>query len=250
MRRSMALAAGSVAVATSLALSAVSAQAATGPPKPRQSIYVAGYRQTGCHHQGFPVYVEISGTIKVPAATDVNGTPGISYDLISFGGVNSGVNGGVAVDNSGGQAFYTAFGQWNRKPVTAFQVQPGDKLEVTIEDEGSSGYLVEIFDEATQQEWAQTSPDSHASRCQVGAYLESPEPSYPHTTKTSSIAFQYSRVFWGEKGQGAASVSKLVGTPPKYADLYRFNLVSTKGALVAVTSKPTSKNNNFTINDK
>ncbi len=252
--RLITLAAGSAVLAAGLALPATVAQAASaaalGTPKPHQSLHVAGYRQTGCHHNGYPVYVEISGTIKVPAATDINGTPGISYDIYSFGGVTSGVNGGVAVDNSGGQAFYTAFGQWNGVPSTAFSVQPGDKLDVTIEDEGSSGYLVEISDEASGQEWAETNPDSSASRCQVAAYEKSPYPAYDHTTKTSSIAFRFSQVWWGEQGQGKASVSKLLGKLPAHAGLSRFNLVNSNGSTVAVTSKPADHNNNFTISDK
>ena len=93
--RLMTLAAGAAALATGLALPTTVAQAAlataSSVPKPHQSLYVAGYQQTGCHHQGYPVYVEISGTIKVPAATDINGTPGISYDIYSFGGKNVGV---------------------------------------------------------------------------------------------------------------------------------------------------------------
>jgi hypothetical protein len=252
--RLITLAAGAAALATGLALPAITAQAAVAAarsaPKAHHSLHVAGYQQTGCHHRGYPVYVEISGTIKVPAATDVNGTPGISYDVYSFGGAHNGVNGGVAVDNSSGQAFYTAFGQWKGAPVTAFAVQPGDKLEVTIEDEGSSGYLVEIFDESSGEEWAETNPDSSASRCQVAAYEESPYPSYDFTTKTSSIAFRFSRVWWGERGQGVASVSKLLGKLPKYAKLYRYNLVSVHGSQVAVPSAPSDHDNNFTITDK
>ena len=64
--RLMTLAAGAAALATGLALPATVAQAAlasaSSVPKPHQSLYVAGYQQTGCHHQGYPVYVEISGT--------------------------------------------------------------------------------------------------------------------------------------------------------------------------------------------
>jgi Peptidase A4 family len=252
--RLITLAAGAAALATGLAVPATTAQAAAAmtrsAPKPHHSLRVAGYQQTGCHHHGYPVYVEISGTIKVPAATDINGTPGISYDIYSFGGVHSGVNAGVAVDNSGGQAFYTAFGQWNGAPVTAFAVQPGDKLQVTIEDEGSSGYLVEILNESNSQEWAQTNPDSSASRCQVAAYEESPYPAYNHTTRTSPIAFRFTRVWWGEQGQGTASVSKLLGKLPAHAKLSRYTLFSTKGSKVAVTSSPADHSNNFTITDK
>jgi hypothetical protein len=252
--RRMTLAAAAAALATGLAGPATIAQAATPAastlPKAQHSLYVAGYQQTGCHYKGYPVYVEISGTIKVPAATDVNGTPGISYDIYSFGGKNIGVDAGVAVDNSGGQAFYTAFGQWNGTPTTAFSVQPGDKLVVTIEDEGSSGYLVEIFNDSTGQEWAATNPDASANRCQVAAYEKSAYPAYDHTTKTSAIAFRDSQVWWGEKGQGKASTSKLLGKLPAHARLNRYSLVTTKGSVVAVTSKPANQNSNFTITDK
>jgi hypothetical protein len=249
-----ALAAGAAAtLAATLALPAA-AQAATtlasAVPAPQKSLYVAGYQQTGCNHNGYPVYIEISGTVKVPTATDPTGTPGISYDLYSFGGLNSGVSGGVAVDNSDDQAFYTAFGEWNGLPVTAFSVQPGDKLQVTIENEGSSGYLVEIFDENSGQEWAQVNPDSSANECQAAAYEESPYPSYDFTTKTTPVAFDFTRVWWGEEGQGVAKVSKLLGKLPTYAELYRFNLVNASGATVAATSKPTDSNNNFTVTDK
>jgi hypothetical protein len=249
-----ALAAGAATtLAATLALP-TAAQAATirasAVPAPQKSLSVAGYQQVGCNHSGYPVYIEMSGTIKVPTATDPTGTPGISYDIYSLGGLSGGVNGGVAVDNSGGQAFYTAFGEWNGLPVTAFSVQPGDKLEVTIEDEGSSGYLVEIFDDNSGQEWTQVNADSSASECQVAAYEESPYPSYDFTTKTTPIAFDFTRVWWGEKGQGVAKVSKLLGKLPAYAKLHRFTLVNTSGATVAVTSKPTDSANNFTITDK
>ena len=54
----------------------------------------------------------------------------------------------------------------------------------------------------------------------------------------------------GEKGQGKASVSKLLGKLPAHAKLNRFSLVNTHGSTVAVTSKPADHNNNFTITDK
>lgn len=254
LRRFEGLAAAAAVLAIGMALPGGLADVATGQsqsvPKPQKSLSVAGYRQTGCHQQGFPVYVELTGTIKVPAATDVNGTPGISYDIYSFGGLGTGVAGGVAVDNSGGQAFYTAFGEWHGKPVTAFQVQPGDKLQVTIQDKGPNGYLVEIFDAATKQEFAQTNPDSSATRCKVAAYEESPYPAYDHTTKTSQIVFSVSRVSWGERGQAKASVTKLLGKPPAHATLTRYNLVNTHKSAVANTSAPASQDNNFTITDK
>lgn len=256
MRTLSTLMAGAAAatLAVGVALPAAAAQAAVVSaakvPAPYQSLYVAGYQQAGCNNNGYPVYVEIQGTITVPAATDPGGTPGISYDIYSFGGVNSGVNAGVAVDNSDDQAFYFPYGQWNGMPVTApFSVQPGDKLEVTIENEGTSGYLVELFDASNGQEWSQVNPDPNADQCQAAAYEVSPYPSYNYTTQTTPVAFDNTRVWWGEQGQGTASVSKLLGTPPAYAKLYRFNLVNTSGANVAVTSKPTDSDNNFTVTD-
>jgi hypothetical protein len=254
MRTTLATLAGGAAAALAAALLPTAAQAASTQavtvPAPHPSLYVAGYQQVGCNHNGYPVYIEMSGTITVPTATDPTGTPGISYDIYSYGGLTGGVSGGVAVDNSGDQAFYTAFGEWNGSPVTALSVQPGDKLQVTIENEGSSGYLVEIFDENSGQEWAQENPDSSASECQVAAYEQSPYPAYDFTTKTTPVAFDFTRVWWGEQGQGVAKVSKLLGKLPAYAKLHRFNLVNTGGAKVAVTSKPTDSNNNFTITDK
>lgn len=72
----------------------------------------------------------------------------------------------------------------------------------------------------------------------------------PTGPRTSPIAFRFSRVWWGERGQGTASVSKLLRKLPVQAKLYRYNLVSTKGSRVAITSSPTDRNNNFTITDK
>jgi hypothetical protein len=249
VRRAAAAALGALLVVPA-GLAEAATVAASAVPAPHRSLNVAGYQQTGCHFKSYPVYIEISGTVKVPAATDVNGTPGISYEVYNIGGINTGVSGGVAVDNAGGQATYTAFGEWKGAPTTAFQVQPGDKLQVTIEDEGQAGWMVEIFDAATQQEWAQTSPDPSATRCKAGAYLQSPYPAYDHTTKTSTIVFSYSRVWWGERGQGKASVSKLLGKLPAHARLNRFTLGNANGSRAAVTSAPQNKNNNFTITDK
>jgi hypothetical protein len=248
------LAAGAaLALAASVALPAgalAAPVAASKVPAALSSVIVAGYQQEGCRHNGYPVYVEIAGTITVPAATDINGTPGISSDVYSFGGLGVGVSAGVAVDNSNGQAFYTAFGTWDRVPATAFSVEPGDELHVTIEDEGSAGYLVEIFDENSGQEWVQVNPDPAANQCEAAAYEESDYPTYDYTTMTSPITFLYSRVWWGEQGQEVASVSKLVGKLPAYAKMFRFTLVNTSGATVAVTSRPEDRNNNFTITDK
>jgi hypothetical protein len=245
------LAAGAAALTAGLILPAA-AQAATttvaSVPAPAKSLFVAGYEQLGCHHNAYPQYVEISGTIVVPTADDINGTPGISYDVYSLGGIDSGVTGGVAVDNANGQAYYTAYAQWGYgAPVTAFSVTPGQKLEVTIEDEGSSGWLVEIEGGG---DFAQTNPDTNASPCVTGAYEQNDYPTYDHLTQTTPVAFEFSRVFWGEQGQGLASVSKLAGTPPKYAKLLRYNMADSGGTTTAATSKPTDHNNNFTVTDK
>lgn len=255
----IALAAGAATtLAATLALPAA-AQAATvaaaGVPAPQKSPFVAGYEQYGCQQSGYPVYVQIQGTITVPTATDVTGTPGISSDYYAVGGIAAAgstlpVSAGVSVDNSGGQAFYVAYGEWNGMPVTAFSVQPGNKLEVTIEDEGASGWLVELFDAATGQEWAQTNPGGNSDQCVARAFEGNAYPSYDHLTQTTPVAFGHTRVWWGEQGQPVAKVSKLLGTRPAYAKFYRYTLVNSNGTVAAVTSKPTDRNNNFTITDR
>jgi Peptidase A4 family len=255
-----ALAAGAaVTLAAGLALPAA-AQAATASvasvPAPQKTQSVAGYEQEGCRNDGYPVYVQIQGTITVPAATDINGTPGISSDYYSIGGpafvgATGPVAGGVSVDNSGGQAFYVAYGEWDGKPVTAFSVQPGDKLDVTIEQEGSSDWMVELSDSRTGQEWSQTNPSpGNAVRCAVGAFEGNDYPSYDYLTQTTPVAFDFTRVLWGEQGQPVASVSKLLGNLPAYALLFRYNLTNSSGTVVAATSKPADSDNNFTVTDK
>jgi hypothetical protein len=247
----MALAAGAVAaLAASLTLPAAIAQAAVpAVPAPQQSLSVAGYQQFGCLSNGNPTYEEISGTITVPAATDINGTPGISADIYNLGGFPGGVSAGVGVDNSNHQAFYFAYGQWNGQPVTAMSVQPGDKLGVSIDYEGSAQYVVVLYDQTTGQAWSQANPDTNASLgCQTGAYEQSPYPSYDFTTKTTPITFHATTVSWQDQGQ--PGTSKLLSPPPAGARLFRYTLINTSGATVAVTSKPTDHNNNFTITDK
>jgi hypothetical protein len=255
MRRTLiTLTTGAAALALAgLALPAAAQAAvasAANAPASQKSSFVAGYDQVGCLKNAYPQYVEISGTIVVPTATDIDGTPGISSDVYDLGGIDSGVIGGVAVDNSGDQAFYTAYAQWgNGAPASAFSVEPGNKLQVTIENEGSSGWLVEIFDEASGQEWTEVNPDTNASPCVTGAF-EEPNPSYDHLTQTTPVKFDFTRVWWGEQGQGVATVSKLLGKPPAHADLHRFTLVNSSGTAMAVTSKPTDSSNNFTVTDK
>jgi Peptidase A4 family len=224
-------------------------------PAPQKSPFVAGYEQYGCQQNGYPVYVQIQGTITVPTATDINGTPGISSDYYSVGGIAAAgatvpVSAGVSVDNSDGQAFYVAYGEWNGMPVTAFSVQPGNQLQVTIEDEGASGWLVELFDVATGQEWTQTNPGGNSDQCVVGAFEGNDYPSYDYLTQTTPVAFDHTRVWWGEQGQPVAKVSKLLGNRPAYAKFFRYTLVNSSGTVAAVTSKPTDHKNNFTITDK
>jgi hypothetical protein len=254
----IALAAGAaITLPAALALPGAAQASAVAParvPKPQNSPFVAGYEQYGCQQDGYPVYVQIRGTITVPAATDIDGTPGISSDYYSVGGVAAAgatgpVSAGVSVDNSDGQAFYVAYGEWNAMPVTAFSVQPGDKLEVTIEDEGASGWLVELFDATSGQEWSQTKPGGNSDECVVGAFEGNDYPSYDHLTQTTPVAFDYTRVFWGEQGQPVAKVSKLLGTRPAYAKFFRYSLFNSNGTVAAVTSKPKDHNNNFTISD-
>ena len=257
MRRTLiTLGAGAAVLAAGLILPAVArattvaAVGAATPPASQNSYFLAGYEQLGCQNHARPVYSEIAGTITVPAATYINGTPGISADIYNIGGTATGVSAGVAVDNSGGHAFYVPFGQWGTSggQVTApFSVHPGDKLEVTIEDEGSSGWMVEIFDDQSGLEWTRFSPDTGDQPCQAGAYVESDPPAYDFLTQTTPIAFDFTRVWWEE--QNLAGVSKLLGTPPAGATLFRYNLINNSKTAVAVTSKPTDSNNNFTVTD-
>jgi hypothetical protein len=249
----MTLGAGTAVLAAGLILPAA-ADAATittaGPPAPQNSYFLAGYEQLGCQNQARPVYSEIAGTITVPVATYINGTPGISADIYNIGGTTTGVSAGVAVDNSGGHAFYAPFGQWGNSggQVTApFSAQPGDKLEVTIEDEGASGWMVEILDERSGQEWTRFSPDASDQPCQAGAYVESDSPAYDFLTQTSPVAFDFTRVWWEE--QNLAGVSNLLGTPPSGATLFRYNLINNSTTVVAATSKPADADNNFTVTD-
>jgi len=86
---------------------AVTAAGASTPPAPQNSHLLAGYEQLGCQNHAYPVYNQIVGTITVPTATYINGTPGISADVYNIGDPIDGVSAGVAVDNSGGQAFYS-----------------------------------------------------------------------------------------------------------------------------------------------
>jgi hypothetical protein len=138
-------------------------------------------------------------------------------------------------------------GRQRRAGHRPFSAQPGDKLDVTIENEGSTGWLVEIFDEHSGQEWTRFSPDADDQPCQAGAYEESASPVYDFLTQTTPVAFDFTRVWWAE--QNLAGVSKLLGTPPPAATLFRYNLINNSNTVVAATSKPTDDDNNFTVTD-
>jgi hypothetical protein len=75
-------------------------------------------------------------------------------------------------------------------------------------------------------------------------------PTYDHLTQTTPVAFDHIRVWWAQQGQPAATETKLLGTPPAHARLYRYSMVNSAGTVIAAASKPTDHDNNFTITDK
>jgi hypothetical protein len=268
MRRSLTILAGGAAALTlALPISAASASRAAPAaahiataPKASNSRYVAGYAQVGCGRKGYPQYVQILGDITVPKTTDADGTPGNATDYYALrpgrnpSGASRGVSAGVAVLTDAGNSYFYAYGLWYGLPIVraSFPVQPGDKLQVEIENEGSGNWRVEITDETTDQQWVQTNPDGSMPKnaCTAGAFESSSFPVYDVLTKTKPATFSFSRLLWGQKGQGVASVSKLLGSPPAHAKLVRYSLVNTGGHALAVTSKPKDRNNNFTVTDK
>jgi hypothetical protein len=265
MRRSLTILAGGAAALTlSLPVSAAYASPATAHtvkvPKPSNSRYVAGYAQVGCGRKGYPQYVQILGDITVPKATDAAGTPGNSTDYYTLrpgrnpNGASKGVAAGVAVLTDAGNSFIYAYGLWYGLPIAraSFPVQAGNKLQVEIQNEGSGNWRVEITDETTDQQWSQTNPDSSMPKnaCTAGAFESSSYPSYDVLTKTKPVMFSFSRVLWGQKGQGKASVSKLLGKLPAHAKIVRYTLVNTHGHAMAITYKPRDNDNNFTVADK
>jgi Peptidase A4 family len=222
---------------------------AASVPAPAKSLFVAGYEQLGCVPNAYQQYTKISGTIVVPTADDMTGPAGSSFDVYDLGGIGSGVVAGVSVDNAGGQAFYTAFAQWGYgAPVSFMPVQPGETVQVTIQNQGAPGYLVDIT--AAGETGFQTTPDTNASPCVAGAFEQSDYPTYDHLTQTTPVAFDHIRVWWAQQGQPAATKTKLLGTPPAHATLYRYSLVNSAGTVIAAASKPTDHDNNFTITDK
>jgi len=226
---------------------AVTAAGASTPPAPQNSHLLAGYEQLGCQNHAYPVYNQIVGTITVPAATYINGTPGISADVYNIGDPIDGVSAGVAVDNSGGQAFYFPFGQWGTSggSITApFSAQPGDKLVVVIQNDGSSGWGVLIIDEQSNKHWGAVRPDPGMRPCDAGAFEET---TYHFLTQTTPVAFDHTIVYWEE--QNRTGFGKLLATPPGGATLLRYNFVNSSNTVVASTSKPTDNNYNFTVTD-
>ncbi len=244
------------ALAASLALPAAANAAATAAPTrtsrvpaPTKSQYVAGYEQLGCGRHAFPQYVQITGTIVVPTANDVKGTAGFSSDEIDLGGIVSGVVAGVQVENSGGTASYSTFVQWGYgAPVPGLAVVPGEKVQVTIKNEGAVGYLVRV--DAGGNVGSATNSDTNASPCIAGAFEQSDFPTYDHLTKTSPVIFDASRVWWRERGQSRSRASKLLATPPAHAKLIRYNLVNSHGKAIAAASAPTDHDANFKVTDK
>jgi Peptidase A4 family len=265
MRRSLTLLAGGAAALTLvIPASAAWASPATAHkanvPTASNSRYVAGYAQVGCGRKGYPQYVQILGDITVPKTTDASGTPGNATDAYTLrpgrnpSGASHGVTAGVAILTDAGTSYIYAYGLWYGLPIVraSFPVQAGDKLQVEIQNEGSGNWRVEITDETTDQQWTQTNPDASMPKnaCAAGAFESSSYPVYDVLTKTKPVTFSFIRVLWGQKGQGVASVSKLLGSLPAHAKLVRYRLVNTGGHAIAVTSKPKDHNNNFTVTDK
>jgi hypothetical protein len=245
--------AGAAAALAASLVFPVAAQAATaaastaaGVPAPVKSLFVAGYQRLGCGPNVYPQYTKIGGTIVVPTADDVAGPAGNSFDVYDLGGIDSGVVAGIAVDSGEGHAFYTAFAQWGYgAPVATMSVQPGEQVQVSIQNEGAPGYLVDIT--AAGETAFDTYPDTDASPCVAGAWEQSDPPA--DLRQTTPVALDASRVWWVQQGQSAATKTKLLGTPPVHAKLSRYSLVNSAGAVIAAASKPTD-HNNFTVTDK
>lgn len=218
-------------------------------PTAHNSGLLAGYIQEGCTNGAYPRYNQIIGTITVPDATYLNGTPGISDDFYNIGDPEYGVSGGVSINNAGGEAFYYPTAQWGTStgPITAsapWQAQPGDKLTVVVQSDGSSGWTVLILDATNGKNWGEDNPDPTMNRCWAGAYEET---NYRFLTQTTPVAFNHSIAYWQEPD--SSGYGKLLGTPPAGATLVRYNLVNGDKTLTAVTSRPTASNYDFTVTD-
>jgi hypothetical protein len=226
--------------------------------KNTNSTVLAGYMQKA-GSSGFPQYFEIDDTITVPTATDV-AKAGISRDLATIGGATiggepSGVSGGVEVDTSSDETFYSAIGVWGQQVVVLGQVSPGDVLQVTVKEAGETSggtptWLVEIFDNNTGQEFGQTNPQAFnnttAGALEVRQRLSNG--TYIPLTKTSPILFANGFVQWAEKG-GSEQGSQLMGTVPAGAKLHKITLVAPNGKALATPSKASNGGRNFTVTD-
>lgn len=226
--------------------------------KNTNSTLMAGYMQKA-GSSGFPRYFEIDDTITVPTATDV-AKAGISRDLATIGGATiggepSGVSGGVEVDTSSDETFYSAIGVWGQQVVVLGQVSPGDVLQVTVKEAGETSggtptWLVEIFDNNTGQEFGQTNPqavnNTTAGALEVRQRLSNG--TYIPLTKTSPILFANGFVQWAEKG-GSEQGSQLMGTVPAGAKLHKITLVAPNGKALATPSKASNGGRNFTVTD-
>jgi hypothetical protein len=231
-------------------------QAATA--KDKDSDLFAGYMQKA-GSSGFPQYFEMDDTITVPTATDIP-KAGISRDLATIGGATiggepSGVSGGVEVDTSSNETFYSAIGVWGQEVVVLGQVSPGDVLQVTVKEAGETGggtptWLVEIFDNQTGQEFGQTNPlvvdNTTAGAVEVRQRLSNG--TFIPLTKTTPVLFADGFVQWAEKG-GSLQGSQLMATTPGGAKLLKLTMTSPNGKPVASPSKPSNGGRNFTVTD-
>ena len=226
--------------------------------KSSNSTLMAGYMQKAAS-SGFPQYFEVDDTITVPSATDV-AKAGISRDLATIGGATiggepSGVSGGVEVDTSSDETFYSAIGVWGQQVVVLGQVSPGDVLQVTVKEAGETSggtptWLVEVFDNNTGEEFGQTNPqvvdNTTAGALEVRQRLSNG--TYIPLTKTSPILFANGFVQWAEKG-GSEQGSQLMGTVPAGAKLHKITLVAPNGKALATPSKASNGGRNFTVTD-
>jgi hypothetical protein len=226
--------------------------------KDTNSTLMAGYMQKA-GASGFPQYFEIDDTITVPTVTNV-AKAGISRDLAAIGGATIGVepigvSGGVEVDTSSDETFYSAIGVWGQQVVVLGQVSPGDVLQVTVKEAGETSggtptWLVEVFDNNTGEEFGQTNPmvvnNTTAGALEVRQRLSNG--TYIPLTKTSPILFANGFVQWAENG-GSEQGSQLMATVPAGAKLHKITMVSSSGKALAIPSKASNGGRNFTVTD-
>lgn len=250
MRRTLTLLVAGIVTLT-LALPANANAATNTTIKDSNSNLFAGYVQKA-GPSGYPRYYEILDNITVPTASDFT-RAGISRDLANIGTETAGVSGGVEVDTSDNTAFYTAIGIWGQHIVSFAQVKPGDVLQVTVRETGSTNgtpdWLVEIFDDQTGQEFDATNPDA-AANTTAGAFearFQESNGTYIPLTRTSAVTFAAGRVFWAEKGQPKVKVSPLMAGVPKGATLYKLTMQTLKGKTIAAPSKPSDGGSNFSV---